>query len=460
MQRRQIKIKRGLTLPIAGAPVSDAGAKDGGDPRPIRSVALLGPDYRGLKPTLKVTQGDRVRLGQTLFEDKSNPGVKFTAPAAGTVSAVNRGARRALISVVIQLESDDEIQFPRYEVDQLPLLDRDAVRTSLLDSGLWTALRKRPYGKIPSPEAEPAALFITAMDSNPLAVDPGDLVQRHGADLNAGILALSRLLGGPVYFCCAPTAATDEVVDLPDDRLRLVEFSGPHPSGLPGTHIHFLNPVAAEGPEAWYLDLQDAIAIGKLFLTGRLWTRRYVTLAGPRAANPRRVETRLGANITDLCRDEVKPGPQRLISGSVFNGHQARDYMDYLGRYARQVTALEEGERRRFFGWLAPGSDRYSAINAFVSRLGRRRDFPLTTSQNGSPRAMVPIGNFEKVLPLDMLPAPLLKSLIVRDTDSAQALGCMELDDEDLALCSFVCPSKYDYGGFLVEALAQIEKEG
>ena len=297
-------------------------------------------------------------------------------------------------------------------------------------------------------------------DSNPLAVDPGDLIQRHSADLNAGILALSRLLEGPVYFCCSPAAATGDLPNLAGDRLQVVEFSGPHPSGLPGTHIHFLSPVGAEGPEAWHLDLQDVIAIGKLFLTGRLWTRRYVTLAGPRAEEPRRVETRLGANITDLCRDEIKAGPHRLISGSVFSGHQARDFMDYLGRYARQVTALEEGEPRRFLGWLAPGSDRYSAINAFVSRLGSRREFSLTTSQNGSPRAMVPIGNFEKVMPLDLLPAPLLKSLIVSDTDSAQALGCMELDDEDLALCSFVCPSKYDYGGFLLEALAQIEKEG
>lgn len=446
-----ITIKRGLDLPLAGVPEARCDDAIG-----VRSVALVGRDYHGLKPTLEVAEGDRVKLGQTLYVDKGNPRVGYTSPGAGTVAAINRGRRRRLESVVVELDGDAEETFERYQREELDALDPERVVANLTRSGLWTALRTRPFSKPPDPETRPSAIFVTALDTNPLAPDPLPVAHAHAEDFGAGLSALGRLTDGPVYLCVGAAA------DLPasvDGAARVVRFRGPHPAGLVGTHIHLLHPV---GPNrsVWHVGLQDVVAIGKLFLSGRLWVERTVSLGGPLAKRPRQLKTRIGASIADLIRDERRPGACRAISGSVFNGRRAVAPVAYLGRYHQQVTLLPEGSPRQFLAFMAPGFDSYSAIKAYASGLTRGRRFALTSALNGSPRAMVPIGNFEQVMPLDVLPAPLLKSLIVRDTETAKALGCLELDEEDLALCAFVCPSKYDYGEYLREALELIERDG
>jgi Na+-transporting NADH:ubiquinone oxidoreductase subunit A len=210
----------------------------------------------------------------------------------------------------------------------------------------------------------------------------------------------------------------------------------------------------------WHLGYQDVLAIGRLFTTGRLDVERVVALGGPMVNDPRMVRTRLGANTEELMAGELLSGKARIVSGSVLSGRRAAGWARFLRRYHVQVCALAEGSPREFLSWIKPGFGKYSAIPAYAGSMLKRRRRAFTTSQNGSPRAMVPIGNFEPVMPLDILPAPLLRALIVRDTDTAQALGCLELDEEDLALCSFVCPSKYDYGDALRATLTQIEKEG
>jgi len=203
------------------------------------------------------------------------------------------------------------------------------------------------------------------------------------------------------------------------------------------------------------------IAIGKLFTTGHLWVERIISLAGPMVNNPRLLRTRLGANTEELVRGEVQNIRSRVISGSVLNGHTANNWAAFLGRFHTQISVLEEGTHREILGWIRPGgTNKYSALNVFFSKIFGKKDLPLTTSQNGSPRAMVPVGVFETVVPMDILPTQLLRALLVRDTDSAQALGCLELDEEDLALCSYVCSGKYDYGPALRANLTQIEKEG
>ncbi len=452
MQATQtIRIKRGLDLPLAGVPEARCDDAAG-----VRNVALLGRDYHGLKPTLEVAEGDRVKLGQTLFVDKGNPRVGYTSPGAGTVVAINRGRRRRLESVVVALEGDAEETFERYQREELDALDPERVVANLIRSGLWTALRTRPFSKPPDPETRPSAIFVTAIDTNPLAPDPLPVAHAHAGDFGAGLSVLSRLTDGPLYLCAAEGA---ELPAAGQGGARLVRFRGPHPAGLVGTHIHFLHPV---GPtrSVWHVGLQDVIAIGKLFLSGRLWVERIVSLGGPLARRPRQLRTRLGASIADLIRDERRPGACRPISGSVFNGRRAVGPVAYLGRYHQQVTLLPEGSPRQFLAFMAPGFGRYSAVKAYASGLMRGRRFALSSSLNGSPRAMVPIGNFEQVMPLDILPAPLLKSLIVRDTETAKALGCLELDEEDLALCAFVCPSKYDYCEYLRETLKLIERDG
>lgn len=444
-----IKIKRGLDLPMTGTPAQRIEAA-----KPVRSVAVIGFDYNGMKPTMQVQEGDRVKLGQVLFSDKKTPGVLFTAPGAGVVKAVNRGERRVLQSVVIELEGDDQVTFASYDADKLGGLAEEQVRENLQQSGLWTALRTRPYSKVPAIDATPRSIFVTAMDTNPLAADPTVVITEYAEDFSRGLTVLSRL--AKVFLCKA------EGVTLPGENLDNVyteAFAGPHPAGLPGTHIHFLDPVSATRT-VWQIGYQDVIAIGKLFTTGQLWVERVIALAGPVTKQPRLVRTRLGANVSDIVKDELQAGNNRVVSGSVLGGRTARGTCDFLGRYHNQLSCLAEGDERQLFHYLRAGVNKFSILNIFISKLSANKKFAFTTTTNGSDRAMVPVGSYEKVMPLDILPTQLLRALLVGDTEVAQQLGCLELDEEDLALCTFACPGKYEYGPILRDNLTRIEQEG
>lgn len=445
-----IKLTKGLDIPIEAPPeqtIQDAPA--------VGSVALLGTDYIGLRPTVVVREGERVALGQPLFTDKNDPRVRYVTPGSGTVTAINRGTRRTLLSIVITLEGDDELAFNAYEPSNLTSLSEMQVKENLLASGLWTALRTRPFSRTPSPDARPDALFVNAMDSNPLAADPEVVIAQGREDFLNGLRVLGRL-GVKALFLCKAADAEIPGAHLPG--IQVAEFTGPHPAGLVGTHIHHLAPVI-NGRTAWYVNYQDAMAVGRLFTTGRLPVERVVALGGPVVKRPRLMRTRLGASLRDLTEQELEDMDCRVVSGSILSGRRAADSLGYLGRYHLQVSVLAEGRQRYFLGWLAPGSRRFSASRAFLYSLLPKRLLPLTTSQNGSPRAMVPVGAYERVVPLDLLPTQLLRALVVGDTEMAQQLGCLELDEEDLALCSFVCPSKYDYGPALREVLTRIEKQ-
>ena len=445
-----IRIKRGLDLPITGAPEQRIQAG-----RPVRSVAVIGFDYHGMKPTMAVQVGDRVKLGQVLFSDKKTPGVVFTAPGAGTVSAIHRGEQRVLQSVVIDLDGDDAVEFARYGDAEIDRLDDQQVRSNLIDSGLWTALRTRPFSKVPAIDAKANSIFVTAIDTHPLAADPVVVIAEHKEDFARGLRVLARI--APVVVCHA------DGTQMPCSGLanvRTETFAGPHPAGLAGTHIHFLDPVGAD-KSVWSLNYQDVIAIGKLFASGRLWTERVVAIAGPMVDKPRLVRTRMGASLDELTAGELKVGRAvRVISGSVFGGRSSRGACAFLGRYHLQVSCLEEGTEREMLHYLRAGANKHSVMNLYISKLSPGKLFDFTTSTNGSPRAMVPIGNYEEVMPLDILPTQLLRALIVSDTEMAQKLGCLELDEEDLALCTYVCAGKYEYGPILRDNLTRIEKEG
>lgn len=446
-----IKIKKGLDLPLRGAP--EQRIEDG--PK-VRSVAVLGPDYIGMKPTMEVKVGDRVRTGQLLFTDKKNAGVRYTAPATGIISAINRGERRVLQSVVLDVEADEHETFASCPVNELGNLTAAQVRETLQQSGLWTALRTRPFSRVPALDGEARAIFVTAMDTHPLAGDPAVVIGAAREDFANGLQVLAHLTAGKLYVCKAP--GTD--IPAPDlARVVVEEFAGPHPAGLAGTHIHFLEPVSAT-KTVWTIGYQDVIAVGRLFTTGRLDTSRVVALAGPEVERPRLLRTRLGASLEELTAGQVRPGENRVISGSVLGGFTARGALAYLGRYHNQVTVLKEGKTREFMGWLSPGADRHSTLRIYLSQFFRGRPLEFTTNTNGSERAMVPMGTYEKVVPLDILPTQLLRSLIVGDTQTAQELGALELDEEDLALCTYVCPGKYEYGPILRDNLTRIEKEG
>jgi len=445
-----IKVRRGLDLPISGAPeqvIHDGPA--------ISQVAIIGSDYPGMKPTMAVREGDRVKLGQLLFTDKKNPGVQFTAPAAGIVVAINRGERRAFQSLVIDVDGDKAEKFASFKAGELGSLERAAIVDNLVNSGQWVALRTRPYSKIPQVDSIPSSIFVTAMDTNPLAADPAPIISQRSEDFVNGLTVLTGLTQGPVNLCVAPQSgvAGDEV-----DGVREVAFSGPHPAGLAGTHIHYLDPVSAN-KTVWTIGYQDVIAIGALFTTGRIDTRRVVALAGPQVTQPRLLTTQLGANLNQLVIGELANDENRVISGSVLAGRKAAGAYAFLGRYHSQVSVIREGRERQLFHYLRAGVDKHSALPIFVSSLTNKL-FNMTSSTNGSERAMVPVGGYEDVTALDLLPVQLLRSLIVGDTDMAQKLGCLELDEDDVGLYTYCCVGKYEYGPILRDNLTKIEKEG
>ncbi|KPJ99094.1 MAG: Na(+)-translocating NADH-quinone reductase subunit A [Nitrospira bacterium SG8_35_4] len=446
----KIAIKKGLNIPVPGGPeqvIRDA--------KHSSRVALLGSDYVGMMPDFSVSPGDYVKKGQALFIDKKMPSIQYTAPGSGTVLSISRGERRRFRSIILQLAGDDEVTFNSCSESELPSLEKKYVIALLTESGLWTSLRSRPFSQVPDPAAEPHSIFVTAMDTNPLAPAVPKIIEGNERQFTNGLMVLSRLTKGPLFLCTSPGA------NIPVPRLEsltVAEFHGPHPAGNAGTHIHFLAPVG-RNRQAWYINAQDVIAVGILFTTGKLSAERVISLAGPSVKNPRLIKTTIGASLSDLAEGELREGENRIISGSVLSGYSADEETAYLGRYHQQVTVIAEGRTREFLEWMSPGMHLFSIKNIVLSRLFRVKKFIFNSSMHGDRRAMVPIGSYEKVMPLDIMPTHLLRSLEVDDIDEAEKLGCLELDEEDLSLCSFVCPSKIDHGAELRRNLTLMAKE-
>lgn len=448
------RVKKGLDLPITGAP-SDGNIESSRNPR---QVAVVGADYMGMKPTMLVKEGDTVKVGQPLFECKRNQGLLFTAPAQGKVSQINRGKKRVFQSLSIEVTGNDQVTFKAFKGIDPEKLEMDQVKELLIESGQWTAIRQRPFGKVAEVQGICRAMFITAMDTNPLAPDPQKVIGQFPDDFNRGVQALSKLTHGTTYVC---HQAGKSLPVEGRNNIQLEQFEGVHPAGNPGLHINYLMkaPVSMENV-AWYVGYQDVIMIGKLFKSGKLDFDRVISLAGPQAKNPRLIRTRMGARLSDILEGEKKDGVTRVVSGSVFNGVTADGPYDYLGRFANQVTLLEEGTERELLGWHAPGLNKFSIKNTFFSKLIPGKKFDFSTSTHGSYRAMVPIGMYEKVMPYrDIMPTQLLRAIFTYDMDNALELGVLELTEEDLALCTFASPGKEDFCTILRENLDMIEKE-
>lgn len=454
-------IHKGLDLPTTGQPKQVITGEVS-----VSRVAVLADDFIGMKPRMIIGEGELVRRGQPLFEDRKREGVLHTAPAAGKVVAIHRGDKRALLSVVIELNdaersgsvSDaDHFPFESFKGTAPAALSRDEAKALLVESGCWTALRARPFSRVPPLDQVPSSIFVTAMNSHPLAADPAVALAGQQAAIEAGLAALTKLTDGPVYFCRRPG------VDLGPgtvDGVRVEEFDGPHPAGLPGTHIHLLDPVS-RNKVVWHVNIADVVMMGEVVLTGKLNPSRVISIAGPAAADPRLVRARLGAQVAELVAGEAKPGELRVVSGSMLGGRKVEgEVMGFLGRYDLSVSLLHEERTRKFLGWLTPGEHSFSLFPIYLSKLFGGHDFDFTTTTNGSPRAMVPIGMYEDVMPLDIIPTFLLRSLVTGDLEKAEQLGALELDEEDLALCTMVCPGKTDYGAYLRQRLDTIEREG
>ena len=445
--------KRGLDLPLAGDRPADL--RDAGAPA---SVALLGADFIGMKPTMQVQVGDHVRPGQALFEDKKNAGVRYSSAFGGEVTAVHRGDRRAFQALTIKVDATAKpVSFSSYTSRPAGGLSQKEVVDLLLESGEWTALRSRPFGRVPSPESRPAGILVNGIDSHPLAADPMGLVAGREEDLKAGLELLANLTEGPVFISTRPGVA----VDLPaKEQIRHEEFAGKHPAGTVGYQIHRLMPVS-RSRSVWYLDVQEAVAMGHLARTGRLDGYRTVAYAGPTVSDPALIKVGRGAAVDPLVAEDPAAETTRVIAGSVLSGRAVSEpETAFLGRFDRQVSVLAEDRERRFLGWMLPGFNQFSVTRAFGSTLLPGKRFALTSSTNGSPRAIVPIGLYEKVSPFDLEPTFLLKALVMHDIERAEELGCLELAEEDVDLWTFVCPGKIDYRTPLRKVLTELEKEG
>ncbi len=443
------KLKKGLELPVQGAPEQTI------HPGPeFSTVAVLGGDYLGLKPKMLVQEGDEVRRGTPLFCHKDAPDAMMVVPMTGKVVAINRGARRVLQSVVVQVSdaNDDGVDFSGVGGAD----DAKGVTAKLCAAGLWTAFRTRPYSKMPAPGTSPNAIFVTAMDSEPLAAEASLIIADAGDAFTAGLSAISKLTEGKTYLC---HKEGDSIPGADVPGIEAAAFSGPHPAGLAGTHIHFLEPLAGD-KQVWTIGYQDVIAIGRLMQTGHLDPNIVVALTGPGAHHPRLIRTVMGASTDDLTRDEISvDGAARVISGSVLSGRHAEGPHAYLGRFARQITIIREDPDQIPMGWIRPMPSKY-AVQPVLGSAFTKKLYALTSNLNGGRRAMVPTGVFEELMPQDYLPTQLLRALLVMDTDTAQALGALELDEEDLGLVGFACPAKYEYGLALRDCLTKIEKEG
>ena len=387
----KFKVSKGLNIPIGGN--ANPEIKNSVS---VRNVALLGEDYHGLKPTMLVKEGNVVIKGQDLFEDKKNPGVKFTSPVSGKIAEINRGDRRSFLSMVIEknLNSTSEVSFKSFR--DASELSRDSVIKNLIESGTWTSFKTRPFSKITS------------------------------------------------------------------DKIQFHEFEGIHPVGLVGTQIHRISPVSLNRT-VWTINYQDVVMIGKLFKSGSLDTTRTIAFCGPQVEAPCLIETEIGASISEVSAGKTLEGNNRFVSGSVLCGREANSYTNYLGRYNSQISVLREVEKedREFLNFLRPGLEKHSVLPLFLTKLKEKfLKLNYTTAMNGADRAIVPIGVFEDIFPFNMMITQLLKSIVIGDTELAQKLGILELDEEDLSLCTYACPSKYDYGSLLREMLTKIEEEG
>ncbi len=452
MKSHRIATSRGLELPIAGWP--EQAVFDGAQP----SVAgVVGEDWPGIKPRVVVREGEQVKVGQPLLYDKRNPDVPITSPAGGTVTTIARGDRRKLLSVSVTIDGEEQYEdFSEFHIDEGSEVSEAFLRKALVTSGLWNGFRTRPYSQVPQPDATPQVILVNACDTHPLAAEPSLVLRSRASHFSRGVAAIASAFPSiPVLV----SYETDHVIPQlrTEGNVRLVEVQGPHPSGLSGTILHFVYPVSAECV-GWTIGYQDVIAIGGLLATGRLDPTRHIAICGPPVQHPRIVTTRSGACVSEIMDREVT-GKPRLISGSPLGGYRAEGPTDFLGRYHLQMCAFEESDARKVLNWANPGLTEYSARPVFASALMPGQEHPLTTGINGEPRAYVPLGIHEEIFPLDVDISPLLRALLVGDIVEAARLGAMELDPEDLAICTFACPSKFDYGRILQRQLERMQSE-
>lgn len=446
---RSIKLKKGFDIRLAGY----AEKVLGGYANPAR-YGVKPVDFPGLLPKLDVKPGDKVKAGTSLFHDKISPEVVFNSPVSGTVLSVERGDRRRILQVVVEKSGEDYIDFGKSDPAGL---SKEEVMANLLKSGLWPSVRQRPYNVIARPDRKPKSIFISGFDTAPLAPDNNFIIDNTPASfLQTGINAISKLTDGKVNLILNGTALSSPVLTS-IQGVEISFFSGPHPAGNPGVHIHHLDPVN-KGEVVWIINLQDIISIGRLFEEGIYKPERIIALTGSEVKNPQYYRMISGASVSSIIDGNVKEGNLRYISGNVLTGTKIEPD-GYLGYYDSQVTVIPEGDYYEFFGWASPGFNKFSFSRTFFSKLLPKKTFRLDTNLHGGERAFVVTGEYEKVVPMDIYPMQLLKAILAGDIDSMENLGIYEIAEEDFALCEFICPSKIEIQSIVRNGLDLMMKE-
>ncbi len=444
-----IKLKKGLDIPLKGKAERILIKPDMPE-----LFAVKPSDFHGIRPKMLVHPDDPVKAGTPLFFDKYNPDVYFTSPVSGKIVEVNRGARRKILEVIIK-KGDTMIYEEFGKADPLSLSSEEIV-SRLLKSGLWPLLKQRPFGLIPKPEQRPRSVFISGFDTAPLAPDYDFVMKDSGDEFQAGINVLRQLTEGKVHLNVCGDYPLSSVYENATG-VQLNYFSGPHPAGNPGVQIHHLDPIHKKG-KVWHIAPQDVLILGRLFLNGVVDFSRTVALTGSEVLKPRYYKTVMGASVNTILKDNVKKAGLRYISGNVLSGKKIPSD-GFIGFFDSQVTVIPEGNYHRFMGWADPGLDRFSASRAFFSWLMPSRKYVHDTNYNGGPRAYVMTGEYEKVLPMDIIAQQLIKAIIVEDIDKMENLGIYEVIEEDLALCEYVCTSKTEVQSILRSGIEMMIKE-
>ncbi len=419
-----------------------------------RLFAVKPTDFIGCFPKMLVKEGDEVKAGSPLFFDKYREEIYFTSPVSGKVADIRRGAKRKLLEVII--ESDGKNESLDFGAANPAKTERESITEKLLKSGLWPAIRQRPYSVVADPKDEPKAIFVPAFDSAPLAGDFDLMVHGHGEEFQAGLDVLSRLTKGKVYLNLHDEKTKSKVF-LNAKNVEINHFTGPHPSGNVSVHISRLSPIN-KGEIVWYVLPQDILTIGRLFLTGKHDTTRLVALTGSEVKHKRYYKTRAGVSITDMVKDNVADGKLRYISGNVLTGEKI-DKSGFVGFYHSQITVIPEGNYYEFFGWALPGFGKFSVSHTFPAFLSTGKKYRLDTNMHGGERAYVMTGKFEKVFPFDIYPLQLIKAILVEDIDLMENLGIYEIDAEDFALCEVIDTSKTEIQDIVRNGLELMRKE-
>ncbi len=445
---KQYNLKRGLDIKLAG--VADTAI----EAAPIaKTVALKPTDFAGLTPKLCVKADSLVKAGDVLFFDKYNPEILFTSPVSGCVKAINRGERRKILEIVVERgDNDEKVSFDSIDPSSA---SSEQIKELILKSGLWPFIKQRPYGCLAKPSDTPENIFISGFDSNPIGTDYEFIYREEISNIQLAVDALAKLTSGSVYF--GLPANTDSIFKCLKN-LELNTFKGAHPAGNVGVQIHQIAPIS-KGNKTWTISVQGLIFIGRLLAKGELDMSKTIALAGSEVKNPKYYKTIHGSSIAELIDGKTKEETnERFISGSVLTGTQiAKD--GYLGFFDQQVCVIPEGDEYQFMGWAAPGFGKYSASSAFIEKLMPKSAYQLNANLNGGERAFVVSGQYEKYLPMDILPVYLLKAILANDIDKMEQLGIYEVIEEDLALCEYACTSKVKVQDILRQGIDTMIKE-